>query len=143
MAFFRDISPRRAGQDLLAVFRDSGRNSPLILLAACLPASIMVATFYFDAKAKSKPPPPEVLYFESWPATRTVEESRAAIMKRQAERDAFNEKKRESYKALGRMMGMDVEEIEREAARIRAESAAAAKAAGEKAASKSAAGEGK
>ncbi|MBK8375696.1 hypothetical protein [Sphingorhabdus sp.] len=143
MAFFRDISPRRAGKDLLSVLRDGQRNSPLILIAACLPAMIMVVTFYMDAKAKSKPPPPQVLYIESWPASRTIEESKAAIMKRQAERDAFNEKKRENYKALGRMMGMDVEEIEREAERIRNESKAAADAAGEKAASKSAAGAGK
>jgi hypothetical protein len=131
MSFLKDVSPTGAAYDLIAYLRQERQHNWLFWIAASLPPAIMVYTFQSDAAEKSRPPPPEVIYFESWPATRTREESIQAITARQAEKDAFAEKKRQSYEKLGRMMGMDVEEIKREAERVRADARAAAQKAGD------------
>lgn len=115
MSFFKDVSLRNAGSDLIGFLRTSGTHSPWLFLAACVPTAIIMYTFYLDGLDKAKPPPPTVTYFESWPATRTIEESKAAIAERQKRKDALLAREREAYKAFGRAVGMDVEKIEREA----------------------------
>jgi hypothetical protein len=130
MAFLQDISPTRASGDIIAYLKADRPYKYTLMFVACIPAIIMVATFYLDAKAKATPPPPTITYFESWPASRTKEESLAAITKRQVEKDVFLEKQRQGYKKLGRALGMDVERIEQDAAKIRAEAVEAAKKAG-------------
>ena len=120
MSFFRDISFRNAGSDLISFLRMSDRHSLPLLLAACVPTAIIIYTFYLDGLEKSKPPPPTVTYFESWPATRTVEESKAAITERQKLKDVMIQREKDAYKAFGRAVGMDVERIEREAKAERA-----------------------
>lgn len=115
MAFFRDVSLRNAGTDLIGFLRTPGRHSPWLLLAACVPTAIIMYTFYLDAMEKSKPPPPTVTYFESWPATRSIEESKASIAERQKLKDEMIRRQKEAYKAFGRAVGMDVDRIEREA----------------------------
>lgn len=115
MSFFKDVSLRSAGSDLIGFLRTSGTHSPWLFLAACVPTAIIIYTFYLDALDKAKPPPPTVTYFESWPATRTIEESKAAIAERQKRKDELLAREREAYKAFGRAVGMDVERIEREA----------------------------
>lgn len=120
MSFFRDVSLRNAGSDLLAFLRMTDRHSFPLLLAACVPTAIIMYTFYLDSLEKSKPPPQSVTYFESWPATRTIEESKAAIAERQKLKDEMMKQQKEAYKAFGRAVGMDVERIEREAEADRA-----------------------
>lgn len=120
MSFFRNVSLRGAGTDLLGFLRTPGQHSPWLLLAACVPTTIIVYTFYLDAMEKAKPPPPTVTYFESWPATRTIEQSKAAIAERQKLKDAMLRREKDAYKAFGRAVGMDVERIEREAEAERA-----------------------
>ena len=120
MSFFRDISFRNAGSDLISFLRMSDRHSLPLLLAACVPTAIIIYTFYLDGLGKSKPPPPTVTYFESWPATRTIEESKAAITERQKLKDIMIQREKDAYKAFGRAVGMDVERIEREAKAERA-----------------------
>ena len=115
MSFFRNVSLRGAGADLLGFLRAPGQHNPWLLLAACVPTAIIVYTFYLDAMEKAKPPPPTVTYFESWPATRTIEESKAAIAERQKLKDEIRRREKDAYKAFGRAVGMDVERIEREA----------------------------
>ena len=115
MSFFRDISFRNAASDLISFLRMSDRHSLPLLLAACVPTAIIIYTFYLDGLEKSKPPPPSVTYFESWPATRTIEESKAAITERQKLKDVMIQREKDAYKAFGRAVGMDVERIEREA----------------------------
>jgi hypothetical protein len=68
-----------------------------------------------------------VTYFESWPATRTIEESKAAIAEYQKRKDEMRAREKEAYKAFGRAVGMDVEKIEREAQLERAQKDAQAK----------------
>lgn len=115
MSFFKDVSFRHAGADLISFFRTSGNHSPWVLLAACLPTALIIYTFYLDTLQKAKPPPPSVTYFESWPATRTLEESKAAIAERQKVKDEYIRREKEAYKAFGRAVGMDVDRIEAEA----------------------------
>lgn len=115
MSFFKDVSFRHAGADLIGFLRTSGNHSPWVLLAACLPTALIIYAFYLDALQKAKPPPPTVTYFESWPATRTLEESKAAIAERQKVKDEYIRREKEAYKAFGRAVGMDVDRIEAEA----------------------------
>lgn len=128
MSFFKDVSFRNAGSDLIGFLRTSGNHSPWLFLAACVPTAIIIYTFYIDTLEKAKPPPPTVTYFESWPATRTIEESKAAIAERQKLKDKMIVREKEAYKAFGRAVGMDVDRIEREVAAERvAEQAKAAR----------------
>lgn len=130
MRFWRDISPSGAAYDLIAYLRERRDHNWLFWLAASVPPAIMVYMFQNDVSQKSVPPPPQVIYFESWPAARSRDESLKAITERQAQKDIYLEKKRQDYEKLGRMIGMDVEQIKREADRIKANArAAAAKAA--------------
>ena len=115
MSFFHDVSLRNAGSDLISFLRMSDRHSFPLLLAACVPTAIIMYTFYLDGLEKAKPPPPSVIYFESWPATRTIEESKFAINERQKLKDKMIQQQKEAYKAFGRAVGMDVDRIEREA----------------------------
>jgi hypothetical protein len=127
MSFFKDVSLRNAGTDLINFFRTTGTHSPWLFLAACVPTAIIIYTFYIDTLEKAKPPPPTVTYFESWPATRTIEESKAAIAEYQKRKDEMRAREKEAYKAFGRAVGMDVEEIEREAQLERAQKEVKAK----------------
>lgn len=126
MSFFKDVSFRSAGTDLITFLRTPGQHNVWLFLAACVPTAIIMYTFYLDTLEKAKPPPPTVTYFESWPATRSIEESKAAIAERQKLKDKMLEREREAYKAFGRAVGMDVERIEREARAEQAESKAGA-----------------
>lgn len=119
MSFFKDVSLRSAGSDLVGFFR-SGQHNALLFLAACVPPALIIGMFYLDSQEKGKPPPPTVTYFESWPATRSIDESKAWIAERQKRKDELRQREKEAYKAFGRAVGMDVERIEREAAQERA-----------------------
>ncbi len=121
MAFFKDVSFKNAGADLIGFIRTPGHHSPWLFLAACVPTAIIIYTFYLDALEKATPPPREIIYIESWPASRSIEESKAAITERQKIKDKMIAREKEAYKAFGRAVGMDVDRIEREA---RAEQAA-------------------
>jgi hypothetical protein len=115
MSYFKDISPRRAIAELVAYVWADRPYKWFLLIAACVPPLLIYATIAMDFKALNVGPPPTVTYFESWPADRSIEESKAAIAARQVLKDAMLEKQRQRYKALGRASGMDVERIEREA----------------------------
>lgn len=115
MAFFKDVSFGNAGRDLVGFLRTSGSHSPWLFLAACVPTAIIIYTFYLDSVTKATPPPREIIYIESWPATRSLEESKAAIAERQKLKDERRAREKEAYKAFGRAVGMDVDKIEREA----------------------------
>lgn len=76
----------------------------------------------------AQPAPPKVTYIASFPADRSDAEIIASNIENQRNQDAVaalleqgEERKRELYRALGRASGMDVDEIERTAAKERAE----------------------
>ena len=115
MAFFKDVSFRNARTDLIGFLRTTGKHSPWLFLAACMPTAIIIYTFYIDALVKATPPPREIIYVESWPGTRTLVETKAAIAERQQRKDEMRVREKEAYKAFGRAVGMDVDKIDREA----------------------------
>jgi hypothetical protein len=123
MSFKDDISPAGAIRDFYAYFRADRPLKPFLIIASCIPPVLLFFMISQDAFEKSIPPPPTVTYVESWPADRSLAETKAAIADRQKLKDALMEKQRQSYKALGRAVGMDVEKIEREANAIRAQAA--------------------
>ena len=115
MAFLKDVSLRSAGSDLIGFLLTTGKHSPWLFLAACLPTAIIIYTFYIDALEKATPPPREIIYVESWPASRSIEETKTAIAERQKQKDEMRVREKEAYKAFGRAVGMDVDKIDREA----------------------------
>ncbi len=125
MSFKNDISPAGALRDIFDYFRADRPLKPFLVIASCVPPVLLFYMLSLDAFEKSIPPPPTVTYIESWPIDRSIEESKAAIAERQKLKDALIEKQRQSYKALGRAVGMDVEKIEREAMALREQSARA------------------
>ena len=53
MAFFKDVSFRNARTDLIGFLRNTGKYSPWLFLAACMPTAIIIYTFYIDAMVKA------------------------------------------------------------------------------------------
>lgn len=125
MSFKDDISPVGALRDIYDYIRADRPLKPFLVVASCMPPILLLSMISQDAVEKSIPPPPTVTYVESWPIDRTIEETKAAIAERQKLKDALMEKQRQSYKALGRAVGMDVEKIEREANVLRQQAARA------------------
>jgi hypothetical protein len=125
MSFKNDVSPIGAVRDIFAYFREDRPLKPFLVIASCIPPVLLFFMISQDATEKSVPPPPTVTYFESWPIDRSIEETKASIAERQKLKDALMEKQRQSYKALGRAVGMDVEKIEREANELREQAARA------------------
>lgn len=133
--FFRRANPLVGWRDL----RDQlGRRHPYRwrFMALSAAATYCVFAIMFAQEEQGLPRPPEIVYIESWRADRTDAEIIAsniaateARKQREAAQAASQERVREVYKALGRVSGMDVDKIEREArAQQEAEAAAEAKA---------------
>ena len=110
------VSPSSAIGDLIDVWRGQTVTQRFWLLtAACMPAALIIGGIIQDVARKSVPPPPEVIYVESWSLDRSMEEILADQKERQRLREIKEAEVRERYKALGRATGMDVDKIEREA----------------------------
>lgn len=129
--YWRDVRPTGMIADFVTVWRQAGVNRWRIaaLSAAC---TFAVFAVMWQQEAQGPQQPPKVEYITSWSADRTDEEIIAASVEHQkrkenllAEQAARDEQVRDMYKALGRIAGMDVERIAREAD---AERAAKAKA---------------
>jgi hypothetical protein len=117
MGMLKDASVTGGFGDLIAVFRQSEpgeRLLPAILAIAC--TSIILFLFWLDPKVNTYTyVPAEVIYVENWTADRTDEEILKDRWQIQCLKDELETKRREAVKSLGRMSGMDVDEIEREA----------------------------
>ncbi|MEP4401933.1 hypothetical protein [Parasphingorhabdus sp.] len=113
----KDASVTGGFGDLIAVFRQSEpgtRLLPAVMAIGC--TSFILFLFWLDPKVNTYTyVPQEVIYVENWTNERTDEEILKDRWEVQCLKDKYEEKRRESVKALGRMSGMDVEEIEREA----------------------------
>ena len=117
MGMLKDVSVTGGFGDLLAVFRQSEpgeRLLPAILSVAC--TSVILFLFWLDPQVNTYTyVPAEVIYVENWTADRTDEEILKDRWQIQCMKDELETKRREAVKSLGRMSGMDVDEIEREA----------------------------
>lgn len=119
--YWADVKPIGMIADFREVWRQSYGNRLRIgaLSAAC---TFAVFGTMWQQEAKGPHPPPEVTYVASWHADRTDEEIVASNVANQelkekyaAEQAKRDEAVRDIYKTLGRMAGMDVEKIAREA----------------------------
>jgi hypothetical protein len=124
MSFVKDVSFRNSFADLRDFVRTDRPHKGFVFLLACLPPAMMVFGFYFDARNKSTPPPPQVMYIDSWPATRSRAESITSIKETQQLKDRQLADQRARYRALGRASGLDMDKIERDAEEIRVRSEA-------------------
>ena len=95
----RPASPRALWADLRA-FTSERRPHHWVamVLAIAMPVAIVV-TFYFDGKTNISPGP-QLIYVESWPASRTDEEIKAQQKIDQAARDKFKKERQEQFKRL-------------------------------------------
>jgi len=119
--YWADVKPTGMIADFIAVWKQAGRNRWRI---ACVSAACTFAVFAVMVQQEGKAPhlPPDVTYITSWRADRTDEEIKASneIHQRAKERFAAEQARRDAdvreiYKTLGRMSGMDVDKIAREA----------------------------
>jgi hypothetical protein len=121
MSFFKDVSLVRAPGDLWTFLRQSPRERVVPAVLAILLPAVMVFVFIIDSRINTAPPykDPEIIYVESWPASRTREEILADRLAIQAEKDALAkaevERRKAAFRALGRASGMDVKQLECEA----------------------------
>ncbi|NCN85828.1 MAG: hypothetical protein GW808_09715 [Sphingomonadales bacterium] len=117
MGMLKDASVSGGFGDLIAVFRQSEpgeRVLPAVLAIAC--TAFILLLFYLDPKVNTYTyVPQEVIYVENWKTDRTDEEILQDRWEIQCLKDKLELERREAMKSLGRMSGMDVEQIEREA----------------------------
>lgn len=117
MGLLKDASVRGGFGDLVAFIRQSEpgeRLLPAVLAIAC--TAFILLLFYLDPKVNTYTyVPEEVIYVENWTADRTDEEILQDRWQVQCLKDRVARERQEAMKELGRMSGMDVEQIEREA----------------------------
>lgn len=113
--FFRNVSPRRAVLDLWQVIgAPTEFRWPGFALAAMVTGGIFWVMV--NQGGRALPPPPKVVYFESWRADRSDREiiagNIAAAKKAReeaAEEERHAENIRQMYKAVGAATGLDTE----------------------------------
>lgn len=114
-AFFRNVSPRRAVLDIWKILgAPSEFRWPAFALAAMVTGSIFL--LMVNQEGRALPPPPKVLYFESWRADRSdkdiiagnIKASREAKAEIAAE-EARAEDMRQMYKSVGAATGLDTD----------------------------------
>ena len=117
MGMLKDATSGGGFGDLIAVFRQSEpgeRLLPAVLAIAC--TAFILLLFWLDPKVNTYTyVPQEVIYVENWKTDRTDEEILQDRWQIQCLKDKLELERREAMKSLGRMSGMDVEQIEREA----------------------------
>jgi hypothetical protein len=122
MSFWRKISPTRAIKDFSQEFL---RPNPYRWQIAAVSAAATFAVFslMWHQEEIGDPIRPHVTYITSWRADRTDAEIIASNIKNQHEKDALAKEEAERqerikgiYRTLGRMSGMDVDKIEKQAA---------------------------
>lgn len=121
MSFWRKISPTRAAKDFATEFR---RPNPYRWYIVCvaLAATFAVFSIMWQEGGRGDPARPEVFYITSWRDGRSDAEIVKGNIANQKEKDqlaaaqkAGDERVKDMYRALGRVSGMDVDKIERDA----------------------------
>ncbi|NOW44779.1 hypothetical protein FHW96_000925 [Novosphingobium sp. SG751A] len=131
-SMWSDVSPTGAVSDFVSVWRSSGRHRWRFVLAAFV-ASGSVLSLIIREEHRAPPRLPSITYINSWRADRSDEEIKASNLAfqkikedRAREQAEAEEETKKLYRTLGRISGMDVDKIERDAAAQRAAEAKAA-----------------
>lgn len=106
MAVFpRPSSPRVFWADLRA-FLGSGHRHRLLFGGLAVGITVMILVgFYIDSQ--TDPPKPQIIYVQSWPASRTDAEIVRQNIADQKILDARREKKRQEYQRLAQQLGIE------------------------------------
>ncbi|KQM18700.1 hypothetical protein [Novosphingobium sp. Leaf2] len=129
--YWKDVSPTGMVADFIAVWKQAGQNRWRI---AAVSGACTFAVFYLMStqEASAPHPPPKVTYISILKSHRSDAEIEAENVANQAAKESNarelarrDKNVRDLYKSIGRMSGMDVDKIAREAD---AEDAAKAKA---------------
>lgn len=119
--YWKDVHPTGMVADFKAVWKEAGHNRWRI---AAVSAACTFAVFYlmYQQEGKGPHPPPKVTYISTLPEHRTQADIIASNVENQKRKEAVarilaerDEEVRNIYKTVGRMSGMDVEKIAREA----------------------------
>jgi hypothetical protein len=119
--YWKDVSPTGMIADFKAVWKQAGGNRWRI---AAISAACTFGVFYimYNQEAEGPHPPPKVIYISTFPEHRTEAEIIASNIANQKRKEAVakelakrDEEVRNIYKTIGRMSGMDVDRIAREA----------------------------
>jgi len=126
-SFFRNVStPTTAIGDFITVFRNAGKNRWRVAVAAAIVTTAIFSVMWQEG-GRGLPRPPQITYIRVWDPHRTEAEIIASNIANQKRKDILaadlarrEELRRDMYKTLGRMSGMDVDAIEKKAAAERA-----------------------
>lgn len=119
--YWKDVNPTGMVADFREVWKQAGHNRWRF---AAISAACTFGVFYLmtTQEARGPHPPPKVVYISTLPAHRTdaeiLAENRANQRRKEvweAEQARREEDVRNIYKTIGRVSGMDVDKIEREA----------------------------
>ena len=103
--FPRPSSPRAAFADLRAFLRQGSREQRLGAALSLLVTLIIVIIFFVDSKINTAPPP-QIVYVESWPTSRTDAEILEQQKKDQAAMEAALKERQKQFQALENKLGM-------------------------------------
>jgi len=103
--FPRPVGPRAAIADLRAFMRQRSREQVIGAMLAVLVTAIIVIEFLVDSKIGTAPPP-QVVYMDSWSASRTDAEIIAQQKIDQAKRDKAEKEKQRQFQKLEKQLGM-------------------------------------
>ena len=120
--FFRDVStPTTAIGDFISVFRNAGKNRWRVAVCAAIVTTAVFSVMWQEG-GRGLPHPPQITYIRVWDPHRTEAEIVASNIANQRRKDILaadearrEELRRDMYKTLGRMSGMDVDAIEKKA----------------------------
>jgi hypothetical protein len=116
MKMLKDVSVGGGLKDLLTLLRRHPKEQAVPALLALGCSGFIFFLFIIDPKVNTDVyVPQEVVYVENWSMDRTDQEILEDRWAVQCLKDKRETKRREAMKSLGRMSGMDVEAIEREA----------------------------
>jgi len=120
-SYWSHVSPTGAIGDLRDVIRDAGQNRLRIGIAAAVITAILFWGLTRDTW-RVPPPRPTITYINSWPASRTMAETKKFIEANQKRNDEIaadqakrDEDVRQAYKAFGRPTGMEGNATEKKA----------------------------
>lgn len=122
MGFFSRLNPKEGVSDFVHEFSRPNPYRWRILAVSGLMTFTLIFMFTQEG-VKGPPPPPDVTYITSFAPDRSDAEILAGNIANQRRKDQLEvilaereERKRELYRTLGEVSGMDVEEIERQGA---------------------------
>lgn len=106
MAVFpRPSSPRAAWADFKAFVSQREKHKLLFALLSIMMPMLIVLGFYFDSR--TDPPKAQVIYAQSWPASRTDAEIKRQNIADQKILDAKRRARQAEYKRLADKLGIE------------------------------------